>query len=145
MKTSARNSIYSIILGSAVALGVPLVQAEKMGETKITEQSSSTTMPTFIKRGRETRSTTITYADLRLESQAGLMTLYARVEGAAQTVCAPNAGKHGRDLNRHRDWQRCLNNAVDGAIADIDHSGLTAYHFAQTGRGVGDNERVAGR
>lgn len=145
--SNSKNIGSALILGTAMALGsASTLAAGPMEETRVTEQSTAIGAPVVEQaRGKATRAVTVSYADLRLESQAGINTLYTRIEGAAQAVCGPNATKNGRDLNRHREWQGCLSDAMDGAVADINHYGLSQYHLAQTGRLVGSDEQVAER
>lgn len=71
-------------------------------------------------------------SDLDLSRQAGVETLYARLDAAAKSVCGPR--QHARELYRHREWKECYSGALGEAVDDVGHQGLTEYHLAQTGR-----------
>lgn len=145
MNLSARNTTLSIALGAALGLTGTLGQAEQMEETTVTGEAATLAMPVVRKQGREIRRVTVSYADLRLESPAGINTLYGRIETAARTVCGTPSHQQGRLTSTHRDWQGCLEGAMDGAVANVNHRGLSQYHLAQTGRTVGLEEQVADR
>lgn len=68
----------------------------------------------------------VSYADLNLESAAGVRSLYGRLKSAAQRVCAPlDDGRHGP---RNFRFERCYRTALDSAVAKIDRPVLTAMH-----------------
>jgi len=71
-----------------------------------------------------TRSETVKYADLDLSKPAGVKTLYARIEGAARTVCAPKPSPS--DMAGTKDYNTCLSHAVDTAVAQVGNPDLTA-------------------
>ena len=68
----------------------------------------------------------VSYADLNIESAAGIKALYSRLEFAAERVCAPfDDGQH-RTANFH--FQACYRSALDSAVAKINMPTLTAMH-----------------
>lgn len=75
--------------------------------------------------GREIKSITVNFEDLDLAGTAGAETLHGRLRTAARRVC----GKADpRDLNAVKDVRRCRTEALDTAVAEIDHPRLTAVH-----------------
>jgi UrcA family protein len=146
MNKSINSIALSIALGATLGAAPTLAQSQqRMEETTITGQTDARSMPVVRKQGVETRRVTVSYADLRLESQAGIHTLYSRIEAAADTVCGVPSYNHGRLMRIHQDWTHCLDDAVDGAISEVNHYGLSQYHLAQTGRRIGLDEQVADR
>jgi UrcA family protein len=74
----------------------------------------------------ESRRVSVSYADLNIESAAGLKVLYGRLQFAARRVCAPfDDGQH-RTVNFH--FRGCYSNALDSAVAKINKPALTAMH-----------------
>lgn len=59
--------------------------------------------------------------------------LYRRIQSAAHQVCAP---LESRELARLRYYNRCLNDAVSMAVAQVNSSALTAIHLASHPAGV---------
>jgi UrcA family protein len=75
--------------------------------------------------GREVKSITVNFKDLDLASGAGAETLYGRLRTAARRVC----GKADlRDLRTVGELKRCRTEALDAAVAKINHPRLTAVH-----------------
>lgn len=72
-----------------------------------------------------TREITVRFADLNLETQAGIETLYSRLNGAARTVCG--TADRG-DLNANDQVKECRRSAIDAAVAKIGSKALTAHH-----------------
>ena len=72
-------------------------------------------------------SVRVSYADLDITSTAGATALHRRIKTAAKEVC----GYEGYSLVEINLWQRCVRDAVDGAVASVNSPLLTAIH---TGR-----------
>jgi UrcA family protein len=70
-------------------------------------------------------TTIVRYGDLNLDSEQGAKVLYARLRYAAQKVCS---SLEGRDLIRKRMWQGCFDNAVAGAVGQVNKARVTALH-----------------
>jgi UrcA family protein len=66
-------------------------------------------------------STTVSYADLDLHSQAGARVLYQRLKSAAERVC------DGAD-HRTAVWQQCYDTALTGAVIRVGAPTLLALH-----------------
>ena len=73
----------------------------------------------------ETHATTVTYADLNLESAAGVEALYARIRSAARRVCG-TAERH--DLAAQADVRACRASAIEKAVATVGSDALAARH-----------------
>ncbi|WOE75304.1 UrcA family protein [Alterisphingorhabdus coralli] len=56
------------------------------------------------------RSTTVSYGDLNLNSEAGQQTLERRVKSAARKVCGP---RPRLNLSERMDYGRCMDEALD--------------------------------
>jgi UrcA family protein len=89
------------------------------------------------------RSKSVRYGDLNLSNPAGVETLYVRLEGASQQVCAPREDYRNRGMRK--DWEACYEHAMDAAVEQVGNLGLQEYHLAKTGRDVSGLEQVAGR
>ena len=85
------------------------------------------------------RSETVRYGDLDLANQAGAVTLYRRLRVAAIDVCSnPSDGRY----SSIPDYQRCVEQAMGGAVASVDQPALTTYAQA---RGAVATSRKGGR
>lgn len=75
------------------------------------------------------RSVTVKYHDLDLNSAADVNALYARIRAAAVTVCAlPEDGQLGHwALPAERD--KCVEHAVARAVRTVRNDKLSAYHW----------------
>ncbi len=78
----------------------------------------------------ETHSITVRYADLDLDSAAGLDTLYSRIERASRQVCGR---ADGRNLALAAQWRACRNEALDTAISRIENAQLSKLHRERDG------------
>jgi len=88
-------------------------------------------------------SVTVQFADLNLDSKAGIVTLYQRIKGAARRVCGDQANE--RLVAKHT-YAVCLDLAVSTAVARIDRPTLSDYVAQRSGkRVVGTPARVAVR
>lgn len=81
----------------------------------------------------EVPSVTVPYADLNLNTQAGLEVLYARLRAAAREVCNV---REGRPLIEAIESRRCYHQVFDTAVDNVKSVRLDALHRA--GRGSDD-------
>lgn len=86
-----------------------------------------------------TRQRVVNYADLNLNNHAGVKALYRRIRGAARSVCSASE----ISLVQRQAKHECVQNAIDGAIGDVDNTNLTAYHQEKTGGRL--DQKMAGR
>jgi len=68
----------------------------------------------------------VSYADLNIDSAAGVKVLYSRLRSAARRVCAPFDDGQQRAINFH--FRACYKNALDSAVAQVNKPILTAMH-----------------
>ena len=70
----------------------------------------------------------VNYADLDLNRSEGAATLYSRIRSAAKYVCRPGSDNW--------EWtpstNRCTEQAIARAVADVNAPALTSYHAAHT-------------
>jgi len=74
-------------------------------------------------------SIVVHFADLDLSRSEGARVLYQRLQGAAETVCAP---LDDRNLARHMRFKECVQSAVSTAVAKVDQPTSAAYYEAKT-------------
>ena len=71
----------------------------------------------------------MSYQDLDLSKQAGLATLYQRLKVASQAACGPQRSLHeAGSLQRLTENQACYEQAMERAVATINHPGLNRIH-----------------
>lgn len=70
----------------------------------------------------------VRYADLNLDSAEGAQALLRRIRRAARDVCSPVAGA---GVEAHREFDVCLTQAVDEAVADVNKPKVSALLRAQ--------------
>jgi len=73
----------------------------------------------------------VSYADLNLNSDAGIAVLYKRLKYAARQVCGDG---DTTSLARGRDTTHCINNAMSEAVARVNSPMLTSLYNAKTGK-----------
>src|SRR5580765_5837694 len=72
----------------------------------------------------------VPYADLNLAHIAGATALYTRLRAAARHVCP---ALESRELERARLVNACVADALERAVAKVDHPLLGAYDRAEHG------------
>jgi UrcA family protein len=77
-------------------------------------------------RAAEPIRVNVSYADLNMESPAGVRVLYVRLRSAARRVCAPL--DDGRQTSGNFPYLRCYKTALDSAVVKINRPALTAMH-----------------
>ena len=65
----------------------------------------------------------VNFADLNLNTIAGINVLYERITRAARLVCAP-----ADSYRDHGEFTKCWRAAMDAAIAKVNNPLLTAVH-----------------
>jgi UrcA family protein len=75
----------------------------------------------------EVRSETVKFADLNVDSQAGVETLYTRLRSAARRVCSET------DPTRQYAATECTRNSLARAVEKVNLPLLTAYYQTKTG------------
>jgi UrcA family protein len=77
--------------------------------------------------------TAVSFADLNLNSAAGVATLYRRIEHAADQVC--DYPRETRQIKITVDLRTCKAKATERAVRQVGSPALNALHLARTGRG----------
>ena len=75
----------------------------------------------------------VTYGDLNLDSDQGAKVLYARLRHAARDVCA--SWEENRGLGRKEIWRKCIDNALAGAVKQINAPKVEALYKQSASRG----------
>jgi UrcA family protein len=75
----------------------------------------------------QVRSETVKFADLKVDTPAGVEALYRRINSAAQRVCSYEA----TSVQGPSIWRNCVRPSVDAAVTKVNNPLLTALH---TGR-----------
>ena len=70
----------------------------------------------------------VNFADIDLTRDTGAVTLYLRIKSAAKQVCPAELDAGFPASNRHR----CIEQAINHAVADVNAPTLTNYHQART-------------
>jgi len=80
------------------------------------------------REAEEVRSEKVNFADLNVNTLAGVNVLYDRITRAARLVCAPaDESKH------HGEFAQCYQTAIDAAIAKVNNPLLSAIHQNRSG------------
>jgi UrcA family protein len=78
----------------------------------------------------DVRTAKVSYRDVDFADRGQVRDLYARLQMAAQRVCA----QEDRSLATHQYARTCERDAVDGAVRQINRSELYALHGAPATR-----------
>jgi UrcA family protein len=81
--------------------------------------------------GAEPLKRVVNFADLDLTRNAGVTVLYARLQSAARMVCEPF---NVRALGSLVTMRRCVEEAIERAVAKVNAPALTDYYLAKTGQ-----------
>lgn len=136
MNTHARCWSGWLVAGSVTVLLAAVSAQTQAAQDELQvreERRAAAVAPTGRRRGTESRSVTVRYADLDLSGAAGAHTLYVRLKTAARVVCGPAAG---HSIAEHQDWKLCYANALDAAVAQTGSATVAALHGEVTGRAV---------
>jgi UrcA family protein len=108
----SKKSLLGVLLVAAVAFA---------GAVGATQPITSTEAPSVV----------VSYDDLRLDSAAGIRSLYARITSAAADVCSP---LESRVLGLKQAHAECVATAVAEGVAAVDNVQLTSLHEKRVGR-----------
>jgi UrcA family protein len=111
MKLANSLSLFAFALGA-----VALVNAQVIQEVVVQGSKAPA--------GLEVRSKSVKFADLDLSKSAGIETLLARIRRAAGDVCSPEPQVN--DIGVRKEYDKCVNGAVDGAVAKVNNPRLSA-------------------
>ncbi len=74
--------------------------------------------------------TTVSYADLNLESEEGVRVLYRRLQLASREVCSPWSLKITRSVFVNYESSACYRRTLSNAVDKVDNEDLTRIHAA---------------
>ena len=72
--------------------------------------------------------TTVSYADLNLESEEGVQVLYRRLQHASSEVCSPRSLNNGLSIFVRYENRACYRHALSNAVDKFDNEDLTRIH-----------------
>ncbi len=70
----------------------------------------------------------VSYADLDLSSEAGLLTLYKRLKRASNAVCGPRFYLEAGSFQQLKYNKQCYRNALSKAVAKANSTKLDEIH-----------------
>jgi len=76
------------------------------------------------------RTTVVKYADLDLSTSQGAASLYNRIHAASEAVCPPS---DRGDLAAMSRSQKCVKQAIAGAVAKVNQPALSAIYASKNG------------
>lgn len=81
--------------------------------------------PRNVPLNAETRQQKVSYADLNLSTESGQRALIGRIRAAGRQVCSPQPNRRTKE---QQDYSNCVNGAVNGALADVGNSDVSAMY-----------------
>ena len=107
------NQVRKLLIASAIfVLGIPAI-ASAMPHIS---DEGDTVVP-------------VSYADLDLSSEAGLVTLYKRIKGAADSACGPqHSFRDAGSLQQLRNNKQCYNDLLSKLVAKVNNAKLDEIH-----------------
>jgi UrcA family protein len=76
-------------------------------------------------------TTIVKYGDLDVATSQGAATLYNRIRFASEGLCSP-LNDHG-DFRAAFRWQKCVKQAIGGAVAKVNQPALSAVYATKYG------------
>ena len=70
----------------------------------------------------------VSYADLNLSSQAGLVALYKRLQGASSAVCGPHSLREAGSLKAANYNRQCYRDVMTKSVAKLNNAKLDEIH-----------------
>ena len=70
----------------------------------------------------------VSYADLNLSSQSGLVALYKRLQGASNAACGPRDRQLAGSLQQSKINRDCYNDLLSKLVAKVGNAKLTEIH-----------------
>ncbi len=86
--------------------------------------------PGVVSAAEPARSVTVHYGDLNLQTEAGVRTLYTRLQAAARQVCPSESAA---PLAAGMNWRACRTAALGDAVGDVGSAALAALHESRSG------------
>ncbi len=107
------NQVRKLLIASAIfVLGIPAI---------------ASAMPHISDQGDTV--VRVSYADLNLSTEAGLVTLYKRIKGAANRACGPRYSyRDAGSFQQLRDNKQCYNDVLSKFVAKVNNARLDKIH-----------------
>ncbi len=106
------NQVRKLLIASAViVLGIPAIAGATPNARDV-----------------EDNAVRVSYADLNLSNEAGLMTLYKRLQSASRAVCGPRSLFEAGSLEQLNENKTCYRNALSKAVAKFNNATLDKIH-----------------
>ncbi len=106
------NRVRKLLIASAVVvLGIPAIASATPNISNV-----------------EDAAVRVSYADLNLSSEAGLVTLYSRLKSASNAVCGPRSLLEAGSLRQLSQNKVCYRNALSKAVAKFNNATLDEIH-----------------
>jgi len=70
----------------------------------------------------------VSYADLDLSSEAGLLILYRRLQSESRSACGPRNYRQAGSLQQLRDNKQCYNDLLSKLVAKVNNARLDEIH-----------------
>ena len=78
--------------------------------------------------GEKSTSVRVSFADLDISSDAGLILLYRRLRNASEDVCGPITYQKAGNLNRLAHNKACYKGTLASAVEKVGSEALTELH-----------------
>jgi UrcA family protein len=106
------NQVRKLLIASAViVLGIPAIAGATPSISHV-----------------EDNAVRVSYADLNLSNEAGLVKLYARLQRASRAVCGPRSLVEAGSTKQLTENKACYRNALSKAVAKFDNATLDRIH-----------------
>ncbi len=106
------NQVRKLLIASAIiVLGIPAIAGATPNISDVEENAVR-----------------VSYADLNLSNDAGLVTLYKRLQSASRAVCGSRSLVEAGSLDRLSQNKACYRNALSKAVAKFDNATLDRIH-----------------
>jgi len=106
------NQVRKLLIASAViVLGIPAIAGATPSISQI-----------------EDDAVRVSYADLNLANEAGVVKLYARLQSASRAVCGPRSLREAGSTKQLSRNKACYHNALSKAVAKFDNATLDRIH-----------------
>jgi UrcA family protein len=80
--------------------------------------------PAVAQQAGESRQARVSYADINIASEAGMLALRHRIEAASRTLCGPAPDL--RDLNRDVAYRTCVQQSLQRALDEVPKGRLAS-------------------
>ncbi len=70
----------------------------------------------------------VSYADLDLSSEAGLLTLYRRIQTESRSACGTHNYRKAGSIQQLRDNKQCYNDVLSKLVAKVNNARLNEIH-----------------